>query len=187
MMGLRHLVGTQMIAKGHDFPNVTLSGVVMADIGLSLPTYRAAERTFELIAQAGRSGRSSKTGEAIIQTFNPSHYAIVYGARQDYEGFFAREMQERKIAHYPPMFILILARIRRRERENAFKPPMISKTNSIPRLRILEVVGPLLPYYSMANGKHKRIMLLKFKKPEVMPISNPSWANILRWVAWILQ
>jgi hypothetical protein len=74
-----------------------------------LPTYRAAERTFELIAQAvGRSGRSSKTGEALIQTFNPSHYAIVYGARQDYEGFFQKEMQERKIAHYPPYVYLIL-------------------------------------------------------------------------------
>jgi primosomal protein N' (replication factor Y) len=103
------MVGTQMIAKGHDFPNVTLSGVVMADIGLSLPTYRAAERTFELIAQAvGRSGRSSKTGEALIQTFNPSHYAIVYGARQDYEGFFKKKCKSGRSPIIRPMCILIL-------------------------------------------------------------------------------
>ncbi|MCR5078873.1 MAG: primosomal protein N', partial [Bacilli bacterium] len=82
------LVGTQMIAKGHDFPNVTLVGVVLADIGLTLPSYRAAETTFELITQAvGRSGRADKPGEAYIQTYNPAHYAITFGAKQDYEGF----------------------------------------------------------------------------------------------------
>ena len=160
------MVGTQMIAKGHDFPNVTLSGVVMADIGLSLPTYRAAERTFELIAQAvGRSGRSSKTGEALIQTFNPSHYAIVYGARQDYEGFFQKEMQERKIAHYPPYVYLILLEFAAVNEDKCVQAAYDFKNEILSQgIESLEVVGPLLPYYSMANGKHKRIMLLKFKK-----------------------
>jgi len=162
------MVGTQMIAKGHDFPNVTLSGVVMADIGLSLPTYRAAERTFELIAQAvGRSGRSNKVGEALIQTFNPSHYAIVYGARQDYEGFFKKEMQERKIAHYPPYVYLILIEFASSAEEKAVQAAYDFKEEfNAQGFENFEVVGPLLPYYSMANGKHKRMMLLKFKKRE---------------------
>ena len=103
------LVGTQMIAKGHDFPNVTLSAVVLADIGLSLPTYRASERTFQLIAQAvGRSGRSKRVGEAMIQTYNPDHYAIKNGASQDYGAFYLREMQQRRITEYPPYWNCIL-------------------------------------------------------------------------------
>jgi primosomal protein N' (replication factor Y) (superfamily II helicase) len=162
------LVGTQMIAKGHDFPNVTLSGVVLADIGLALPTYRAAERTFELIAQAvGRSGRSEKTGEAIIQSFNPSHYAIVYGARQDYEGFFKKEMQERKIAQYPPYVYLILL-----EFSSANEDKVVSATYAFKKeiesqgIESLDIIGPILPYYALVNGKHKRIILLKFRKRE---------------------
>ena len=162
------LVGTQMIAKGHDFPNVTLSAVVMADIGLSLPTYRASERTFELIAQAvGRSGRSAKVGEAMIQTFNPSHYAIVYGARQDYEGFFKKEMQERKIAHYPPYVFLILLEFAAANEDKCVQAAYDFKEEFLATgIENFEVVGPLLPYYSMANGKHKRMMLLKFKNRE---------------------
>ncbi len=164
------LVGTQMVAKGHDFPNVTLSGVVLADIGLSLPTYRAAERTFELIAQAvGRSGRSSKTGEAIIQTYNPSHYAIVYGARQDYESFFAKEMQERKIAQYPPYTFLILLELSAANEEKCVQAAYdFKKQIEAQSLESLDLVGPLLPYYSMANGKYKRILLLKYKKRELV-------------------
>ncbi len=160
------LVGTQMIAKGHDFPNVTLSGVVLADIGLSLPTYRASERTFELIAQAvGRSGRSSKVGEALIQTYNPSHYAIVFGARQDYEGFFAREMQERKITQYPPYVYLILLEFGASNEAKAVQASYdFKKEIESQGFEDLSLVGPLTPYYSLTNGKYKRILLLKFKK-----------------------
>lgn len=162
------LVGTQMIAKGHDFPLVTLSAVVLADIGLSLPTYRAAERTFQLIAQAvGRSGRSSKTGEALIQTYNPRHYAIELGAKQDYERFFIEEMKQRKLTKYPPYYNLILLEFSSKNEEKtvgacyAFKKEMSSF--SIPQL---EIVGPITPYYSLSNGKFKRVLLLKFKKRE---------------------
>lgn len=160
------MVGTQMIAKGHDFPNVTLSGVVMADIGLSLPTYRAAERTFELIAQAvGRSGRSNKTGVAMIQTYNPSHYAIVYGARQDYEGFYKREMQERKINSYPPYVYLILLEFSSANEGKGVEAAYDFKREILAQgIESLDVVGPLTPYYSLVNGKYKRIMLLKYKK-----------------------
>lgn len=164
------LVGTQMIAKGHDFPLVTLSSVVLADIGLSLPTYRAAERTFELIAQAvGRSGRSNLTGEAIIQTYNPGHYAIVYGARQDYESFFYREMEERKISQYPPYVYLILLEFSSPNEEKASSSALSFKRDfEALGLEGTTLLGPLSPYYSLVNGRHKRIILLKYKKRELI-------------------
>lgn len=164
------LVGTQMIAKGHDFPNVTLSGVVLADIGLALPTYRAAERTFQLIAQAvGRSGRSEKTGEALIQTYNPGHYAIVYGARQDYESFYKKEMQERKIAQYPPYVYLILLEFSCPNEDRLVKAAYAFKKDIESQgIESLDLVGPILPYYALVNGKYKRIILLKYKKRELL-------------------
>jgi primosomal protein N' (replication factor Y) len=97
------LVGTQLIAKGHDFPGVTLVGVVSADLGLGLPDFRAAERTFQLLTQAaGRAGRGETPGRVLVQTFYPEHYAIRFAAQQNYEGFFAREMRFRRMMHYPP-------------------------------------------------------------------------------------
>lgn len=162
------LVGTQMIAKGHDFPGVTLSAVVLADIGLSLPTYRASERTFELIAQAvGRSGRSSLEGEALIQTYNPSHYAITYGAKQDYQSFFIREMNERKKTNYPPYKYLILLEFNGRNETRTLEAAYAFKDEiSLLELKDLELVGPLTPYYSMNDGKFRRSVLLKFKERE---------------------
>ncbi len=97
------LVGTQMIAKGHDFPGVTLVGVVSADTSLSLPDFRAAERTFQLLTQvAGRAGRGESPGRVLVQTFYPEHYAIRLAAEQDYSKFFTKEFQFRKVMHYPP-------------------------------------------------------------------------------------
>jgi primosomal protein N' (replication factor Y) len=97
------LFGTQMISKGLDFPGVTLVGVVNADTGLHLPDFRAAERTFQLIAQvAGRAGRGEKGGRVIVQTMAPDHYALQAAARHDYEGFAERELEERRAPAYPP-------------------------------------------------------------------------------------
>ncbi len=97
------LIGTQMIVKGHDFPNVTLVGVLLADMSLHMGDYRAAERTFQLLTQAaGRAGRGTKPGNVVIQTYDPSHYSIVYAAKQDYEGFYAEEMTYRRLLKYPP-------------------------------------------------------------------------------------
>jgi len=97
------LLGTQMIVKGHDFKGVTLMGILLADMSLSHNDYRAAERTFELLTQAaGRAGRGDTPGECVIQTYQPEHYAIRYAAAQDYEGFYAEEIEYRTILDYPP-------------------------------------------------------------------------------------
>ena len=97
------LVGTQLISKGHDFPGVTLVGVVSADQGLGMPDFRAAERTFQLLTQvAGRAGRGDSPGRVLVQTFYPEHYAIRLAADQNYEGFFSKELRFRRMMHYPP-------------------------------------------------------------------------------------
>jgi len=116
------LVGTQMIAKGHDIPNVTLVGVVLADIGLSIPDFRAAERSFQLLTQAaGRAGRGSTPGHVVIQTLNPDHYAIRFAADQDYEGFFRKEMEFRKYLRYPPFAACANIIVRAEKQEDALR------------------------------------------------------------------
>jgi primosomal protein N' (replication factor Y) len=101
------LVGTQMLAKGHDFPNVTLVGVVSVDTGLALPDFRSAERTFQLITQvAGRAGRGDRPGKVLIQTYHPYHYALRHACAQDYEAFYNEEINYRKNHSYPPFVAL---------------------------------------------------------------------------------
>lgn len=98
------LIGTQMIVKGHDFPNVTLAGIIAADLSLNAGDYRAAERTYQLVAQAaGRAGRGGKSGEVVLQTYQPCHYSIVHAANQDYESFYNQEISIREMLHYPPV------------------------------------------------------------------------------------
>ena len=105
---MRILLGTQMIAKGLDFPNVTLVGVVNADTALHLPDFRAAERTFQLVAQvAGRTGRGDRPGRVLVQTYSPEHPAIRLAARHDYEGFVAGELPEREKYGVPPFGRLV--------------------------------------------------------------------------------
>ena len=114
------LVGTQMIAKGHDFPRVTLVGVISADVGLGMADFRSAERTFQLLTQvAGRAGRGEQPGEAIVQTLYPEHYSVQLACRQDYAGFFERELAFRKGLRYPPIVALVNAVVRGRSLEDA--------------------------------------------------------------------
>src|SRR5438046_9784447 len=109
------LVGTQMIAKGHDFPRVRLGGVVSADVGLGVADFRASERTFQLLTQvAGRAGRGEQRGEAIVQTIYPDHYSIQLACRQDYPAFFERELRFRKAMRYPPLVSLVNTILRAR-------------------------------------------------------------------------
>jgi primosomal protein N' (replication factor Y) len=116
------LVGTQMIAKGHDIPNVTLVGVVSADIGLGMPDFRAAERTFQLLTQvAGRAGRGALPGVVLVQTINPDHYAVRLAAAQDYQGFYEKELQFRKFMHYPPFSAMANLIVRNERQEDALR------------------------------------------------------------------
>ena len=110
------LIGTQMIAKGLDFPNVTLVGVLNADASLNMPDFRAAERTFQLIAQvSGRAGRAEKPGEVFIQTFHPDEFVIQTAASADFERFAAAELEERKAAGLPPYSKFATAMFRAKE------------------------------------------------------------------------
>ncbi len=166
------LIGTQMIAKGHDFPDVTLVGIVSADIGLSLPSYRSSERVFQLITQAvGRSGRSDKKGEAIIQTYSPAHYAITIAARQDYELFYHKEMEMRKAQSYPPYTFLASLTISGKNEEtvidNTYK--IIDKLNEELGDEAV-VLGPTTPFVPYENNKHLRTILVKYKKPDLVRV-----------------
>ena len=161
------LIGTQMIAKGHDFPSVTLVGVLLADIGLMLPSYRASETTFELIAQAvGRSGRGSLQGEALIQTYNPQHYAITLGAKQDYEAFYRREMQERHMGHYPPFYFLACLTFYCKDENRAIlSAENIRDLILAEKIPSLAAIGPMVPYFPCLGEWHRRNVLLQFRDP----------------------
>ncbi|MBM62001.1 MAG: primosomal protein N' [Acidobacteria bacterium] len=116
------LVGTQMVAKGHDFPGVTLVGVVSADLGLTVADFRAGERTFQLLTQvAGRAGRGERSGEAIIQTLYPNHYSIRYACEQLYRPFYEEELEFRRAMHYPPVLWLVCAVVRGKAMEAVMK------------------------------------------------------------------
>ncbi len=162
------LIGTQMIAKGHDFPLVTLVGVVQADIGLYNPSYRSTENTFELLTQAvGRAGRSQKEGEAIIQTYNPSHYAISYGATQDYEGFYKKEMETRKIGKLPPYVFMISIRLSAKNEEKVAEAAyQIKEAIENERFENVTLIGPSTPYLAFLGGRYRRNILVKFRSRE---------------------
>lgn len=162
------LIGTQMIAKGHDFPDVTLVGIVLADIGLSMPSFRSNERAFQLITQAiGRSGRKEKPGLAIIQTYMPSHYAITFAARQDYELFYRKEMEMRKLQFYPPYAYLTSVTVRGRNEET-----VVENTYHIVDFlndefyESAQILGPTTPYIPIDMGFHLRSILIKYRDPE---------------------
>ncbi len=112
------LIGTQMIVKGHDFPRVTLVGIIAADLSLSVGDFRAGERTFQLLTQAaGRAGRGEIPGEVVIQTYQPEHYAVVYSARQDYEAFYREEILYRELLSYPPVSHMLAVQVFSKEEE----------------------------------------------------------------------
>ena len=136
------LVGTQMIAKGHDFQGVSLVGVLSADSILGLPDFRAAERTFQLLTQvAGRAGRGELPGRVLVQTYYPDHYAIRFGAAQDYEQFYEQEMRFRRLLRYPPFTALANVVVRQRKLDAAIRTARqlqeFFQQRSVPNLRVL--------------------------------------------------
>jgi primosomal protein N' (replication factor Y) (superfamily II helicase) len=158
------LVGTQMLAKGHDFPNVTLVGVVSVDAGLALPDFRSAERTFQLLTQvAGRAGRGSLQGRVIIQTFHPEHYALQLACAQDYEKFYQQEIEFRKKLAYPPFAALACATVHHEDFQyamsnaEAFKD-CLDAANAERRARVLGVAPAPL---ARLKGEHRLQILIK--------------------------
>ncbi len=160
------LVGTQMLAKGHDFHRVTLAGVVSADLALGLPDFRSAERTFQLLTQvAGRAGRGEMHGDVLIQTHYPEHYAIQAGARQDYHAFFEKEAQFRRAMHYPPFAALANVIVRDRKLENAAKwARQLAAILAPEEERGLKVLGPAAAPLARLRGEHRMQFLIKSPK-----------------------
>ena len=156
------LVGTQMIAKGHDIPNVTLVGVVNGDVGLGLPDFRAAERTFQLLTQvAGRAGRGDIPGIVLIQTINPEHYAIRCAAAQNYEMFYAKEIEFRRLMWYPPFGALANVVVRAGREEEA-----LTRSGALGRLlqpapEGVKVLGPAPAAVARLKNEYRFQMLLK--------------------------
>lgn len=158
------LVGTQMIVKGHDFPNVTLVGVLAADMSLYNDDYRAAERTFELLVQAsGRAGRGDEPGEVVIQTYSPDHYSIQMAARQDYEGFYQEEMNYRELMGYPPADHMIAVLMSSADEALLETGAHYLKeyTVRITKKLNVQVIGPASPYVGKVNDIYRRVLYLK--------------------------
>ncbi len=158
------LVGTQMIAKGHDFPRVTLVGVISADVGLGLADFRASERTFQLLTQvAGRAGRGEQPGEAVVQTIYPEHYSVQLACHQDYGAFYERELHFRQRMRYPPNVALINVIVRAK----TFARAMDDASQIAERLREgsdapgLRVLGPAPPPIGKLRGEFRAQLLLK--------------------------
>jgi primosomal protein N' (replication factor Y) len=159
------LVGTQMVAKGHDFPRVTLVGVISADVGLGLADFRAAERTFQLLTQvAGRAGRGERAGEAIVQTLYPDHYSIRYACRQDYPAFFREELKFRQAMRYPPVVGLVNGVVRARtsaaamEHASAVVQRLRRRSADETRYRVL---GPAPAPLTKLRGEHRAQFFMK--------------------------
>jgi primosomal protein N' (replication factor Y) len=156
------LVGTQMVAKGHDFPRVTLVGVISADVGLSMADFRASERTFQLLTQvAGRAGRGEQPGEAIVQTIYPDHYSIQLACRQDYPGFYERELQFRRAMRYPPLLSLVNVVVRSRTFAGAMEDASDLAQKLQGRDGDFSVLGPAPAPLGRLRGEYRAQILMK--------------------------
>lgn len=183
------LVGTQMIVKGHDFPNVTLVGILAADMSLYSDDYRSAERTFELLTQAaGRAGRGSERGEVVIQTYSPEHYSIQTASRQDYREFFEEEMNYRELMGYPPAEHLLAVLISGENEALLEKGAHYLKEYALMVCRAgmhgiagtggqgkntaaqecVQVIGPASPYVGKVKDVYRRVLYLKHESYETL-------------------
>lgn len=165
------LVGTQMIVKGHDFPNVTLVGILAADMSLYADDYRAGERTFQLLTQAaGRAGRGWKKGEAVIQTYSPEHYAIVNAAAQDYEAFYEEEIRYRELMGYPPVDNLLAVLVSCGDEALLETGCRFLKEYA---LRVkggqqIELIGPASPGIGKINDIYRKVLYLKTERYDTL-------------------
>ena len=169
------LLGTQMIAKGLDFPNVTLVGVLNADTALNLPDFRSSERTFQLLTQvAGRAGRAEKAGQVLIQSYNPQHYAIRFAKDQDYEGFYAYEMGIRRQLGYPPYYFTIGITLSHKKEEEVVKRAY--EVMSVLRSGLSEtsnILGPTPKPIARTHNLYHYQILIKYRlEDELGPTLN---------------
>ena len=166
------LIGTQMIVKGHDFPNVTLVGVLAADMSLHISDFHAAERTFQLLTQAaGRAGRGDEPGDVIIQTYNPEHYAVLFAKEQDYESFYEQEIMYRKLGFYPPVWNLLLVMCTSEdEKKLQFSSEKIVRhlqkqidTDDYFKGKAIQMVGPADATIARVNDIYRKVIYIKTK------------------------
>lgn len=165
------LLGTQMIVKGHDFPAVTLVGILAADMSLFAGDYRAAERTFQLLTQAaGRAGRGDVPGEVVIQTYQPEHYSIVHAASQDYEGFYEEEILYREIGMYPPAAHMLAVLVTGKEQEEAknLAGELADLAKREKESARLSVLGPGEAFLSKLNDSFRFIFYIKCSDKRVL-------------------
>jgi primosomal protein N' (replication factor Y) len=182
------LLGTQMVTKGYDFPDVTLVGVVGADSSLSFPDFRAAERTFQILSQvAGRAGRGQDTGRVVIQTFYPDHYAVAAARDHDYSAFFQKEIELREQLGYPPFSYLACLRLQGNHKQKTediarrMAERMIQVTGSWPkRGRDLQVLGPVEAPLSKLKGKYRCQIFIRSKGPNLLHVFLKKLSESLR-------
>jgi primosomal protein N' (replication factor Y) len=165
------LIGTQMLAKGLDLPLVTLVGIILAEVGLNLPDYHAAERTFQVLTQvAGRAGRSPLGGRVIMQTYTPENYAIQAASRQDYAGFYTQELRSRQELSYPPFTRLVRMEYRHADNERA----EVTAQKMAESLRTwikeggltqTDFIGPVPCFYTRLNGQYRWQIVLRGPEP----------------------
>lgn len=181
------LVGTQMIVKGHDFPKVTLVGILAADMSLHTGDYRASERTFQLLTQAaGRAGRGTLAGEVVIQTYNPEHYAVVHAAAQDYEGFYEEEIAYRDLMMYPPaanmMAVLILS-----DDEMTGVSHSIELADLVKRKfteQRVTVIGPSSASIGKIQDVYRNIFYIKHRDYQVLVHAKDAMENYIASKEW---
>ncbi|MBI2688010.1 MAG: primosomal protein N' [Acidobacteria bacterium] len=175
------LVGTQMIAKGHDIPNVTLVGIVSADIGLGMPDFRAAERTFQLLTQAsGRAGRGTIPGRVILQTSNPEHYAVRLASQQDYAQFYEKEIVFRRSMRYPPFSALANILVRDEVQEEALRKSTELERMLRPEPKEMRVMGPAPAPVPRLKNEFRYQLLLKSSDRKKL---NESLHSVRRFAA----
>ncbi len=159
------LLGTQIVAKGLDFENVTLVGVINADTSLNIPDFRSSENTFSLLSQvSGRSGRSTKTGEVIIQTYNPNHYAILYTKNHDYIGFYKQEMMIRRALKYPPYYYLVNIKVSGKDEKEILNEALKIKRALERNLENAIILGPSAASIFKLNNIYRYNLIIKYKK-----------------------
>lgn len=167
------LVGTQMIVKGHDFPNVTLMGILAADMSLSVNDYRAGERTFQLLTQAaGRAGRGTRPGEVVIQTYQPEHYSILHAAAQDYEGFYEEEILYRQMLSYPPVSHILAVQVTSAAQEGGevLAGQLKRLCEGAPEGRVEKtiIIGPAPAFIGRINDIFRYVLYVKNPDYEVL-------------------